>query len=470
MTEIKVKGLSRDLYPHQLSSVYHLERREQTKKIFTGAMEITSNIGLFSDIGGSGKTLSLIALVARNRLAWNLEEPYARGSLKYSDALGAVFAKRFRSVSDGKCNATLVISIAHNIPQWVEELKGSCLSFTAITTKQELLALVPDASDVIVCSYALYQSFVGRFPRVWKRVIFDDPGSSHTPKMHSLDAGFVWFVTDATLFSDCFRRRRITTHHFIKTLFGRMPLDVFQSLVVKNNDSYVMRSCPLLPPLHVVYECDEKKSTNKTIETIETMGGIIKDAEPFLEKETCPICLEDHDSEVIHVKCCGKKFGGACLVRWFKEEKSSETCPHCRHPLLGKDLVYYSRFPRHRTRNRTIVNIINSYPKGKFILFSTLRDNFQAIQSLLNESDIVYTHLQGGILDEKTISQFRKGAVKVLFLSAKHPGTGLNLEFVTDLILYHEVSPSLEAVLVSRAHRIGRRLADPLRIHRLKLA
>ena len=68
MSEIKVEELTRDLYPHQLSSVYHLERREQTKKIFTGAMEITANIGLFSDIGGFGKTLSLVALIARDRL------------------------------------------------------------------------------------------------------------------------------------------------------------------------------------------------------------------------------------------------------------------------------------------------------------------------------------------------------------------------------------------------------------------
>ena len=90
MTEIKVEGLTRNLYPHQLSSVYHLERREQTKKIFTGAMEITSNIGLFSDIGGFGKTLSLVALIARNRLTWKLEEPYTRAALKYTDPLGGV--------------------------------------------------------------------------------------------------------------------------------------------------------------------------------------------------------------------------------------------------------------------------------------------------------------------------------------------------------------------------------------------
>ncbi len=469
MTEIKVEGLTRNLYPHQLSSVYHLERREHTKKIFTGAMEITSNVGLFSDIGGFGKTLSLVALIARNRLTWKLGEPYTRATLKYTDSLGGVSVKRFRSVSDEKCNATLVVVHPNVIPQWAEELKGSCLSFTIITTKQNILKLDPDVLDVIVCNHLLYQPFVSRFLRVWKRVIFDDPISLNTPKMHSLDAGFIWFVTDATGFADCFRRRRITTHHFIKTLFGRMPSDVFQSLVVKNNDSYVMRSWPLLPPLHTVYNCDENEApSNKTIKTIETMGGVIKDDAQLLEKETCPICLEEHGSEVIHVKCCGKKFGADCLVRWFKE-KTSETCPHCRHSLIGKDLVYYSGFPRRRTRNRTVVNIINSYPKGQFILFSTLRDNFRAIRSLSSESDIPSAILQGSISDEKTISQFREGAIKVLFLSAKQPGTGLNLEFATDLILYHEVSPSIETVLVSRVHRIGRRLDDPLRIHHLKL-
>ena len=118
MSEIKVEGLTRDLYPHQLSSVYHLERREQTKKIFTGAMEITANIGLFSDIGGFGKTLSLVALIARDRLPWNLEEPHARASLKYTDSTGAVAVKRFRRIFDGKCTATLVVVHPNVVSQW----------------------------------------------------------------------------------------------------------------------------------------------------------------------------------------------------------------------------------------------------------------------------------------------------------------------------------------------------------------
>jgi len=470
MSEIKVEGLDRDLFPHQLSSVYHLERREHTKKIFTGSMEITSNIGLFSDIGGFGKTLSLIALIARDRLSWNLEEPYARASLKYTDPLGAVAVKRFRRIFDEKINATLVVVHPNVVNQWTEELQRSFLSFKEVTTKQDILDLDPETLDVIVCSHFLYQSFVTRFPRVWKRVIFDDPVSLNMSKMHSLDGDFIWFVTEATVFSDCFRRRRITTHHFIKTLFGRMPTDVFQSLIIKNNDSYVMKSWPLLPPLRIVYTCDENESSlNKTIETIEAMGGVIKEDDPCLEKEVCPICLEEHSSEVIHVKCCGKMFGGNCLVRWFKEEEeSSETCPHCRCPLGGKDLVYYAA-TRRRAKNSTVVNIINSSSKGQFILFSILRDQFRIIQTLLSASKITYASLQGGMADSKTISNFRKGDLKVLLLSAKHNGTGLNLEFVTDLILYHEIPSSMETVLVSRAHRIGRRLDDPLRIHHLKL-
>ena len=470
MSEIKVEGLTRDLYPHQLSSVYHLERREQTKKIFTGAMEITANIGLFSDIGGFGKTLSLVALIARDRLPWNLEEPHARASLKYTDSTGAVAVKRFRRVFDGKCTATLVVVHPNVVSQWTEELERSFLSFKEVTAKQDILALDPETLDVIVCSHCLYQSFVTRFPRVWKRVIFDDPVSLNTSKIPSLDAGFIWFVTDATLFSDCFRRRRITTHHFIKTLFGRMPSDVFQSLVVKNNDSYVMKSWTILPPLRMVYDCSKKEERlNSDIETIEAMGGLIKEDDPLLEKETCPICLEEHSSEVIHVKCCGKKFGGGCLVRWFKEENSSKTCPHCRCPLDGKKLVFYVA-ERRRTRNSTVVNIIKSSSAGKFILFSMLRDHFRTIRGLLDESEITCASLQGGMSDSKTISNFRKGDLKVLLLSEKQNGTGLNLEFVTDLILYHEVPPSMEAVLVSRAHRIGRRLDEPLRIHHLKLS
>ncbi len=172
---------------------------------------------------------------------------------------------------------------------------------------------------------------------------------------------------------------------------------------------------------------------------------------------------------MVHVKCCGQKFGGRCLVRWFEEEKGAATCPHCRRCLNGTDLVFYAASHR-RTRSSTVANIIKSSSGGKFILFSMVRDHFPPIRALLKESGITCASLHGGLSDSKTIANFRGGGLKVLFLSAKQNGVGLNLEFVTDLVLYHEVPPSMEAVLVSRAHRIGRRLAEPLRVHHLKLS
>ena len=130
--------------------------------------------------------------------------------------------------------------------------------------------------------------------------------------------------------------------------------------------------------------------------------------------------------------------------------------------------MYYTGSPRLRTKTRTALNLIGASQGGKFIVFSAFRDDCRALKSLLEKGGSGHASLQGGTADTETLARFRAGGAKVLFLTAKQPGTGLNLEFATDLILYHEVSPSLEAVLVGRAHRLGRRLAEPLRIHHLK--
>ena len=35
------------------------------KRFFTGALDIYSNVGLFADVGGFGKTLSIVSLILR---------------------------------------------------------------------------------------------------------------------------------------------------------------------------------------------------------------------------------------------------------------------------------------------------------------------------------------------------------------------------------------------------------------------
>ena len=68
------KNLNVDLYPHQLSSVYKMEEREHTQKIVQDNMVIETNIGVNADSTGYGKTLSMVALVLRDKMTWGNDQ------------------------------------------------------------------------------------------------------------------------------------------------------------------------------------------------------------------------------------------------------------------------------------------------------------------------------------------------------------------------------------------------------------
>jgi len=69
--DLKVK-----LYPHQLASIYKMEEFESNNFIYKDNCIIDTKIGVNGDISGYGKTMSMIGLIARNKMEWNLEKPF----------------------------------------------------------------------------------------------------------------------------------------------------------------------------------------------------------------------------------------------------------------------------------------------------------------------------------------------------------------------------------------------------------
>ena len=54
-----------NLYRHQLTSIYNMEKMEREKKcIVNDSKYIETNVGIFADRTGYGKTLSMISSVA----------------------------------------------------------------------------------------------------------------------------------------------------------------------------------------------------------------------------------------------------------------------------------------------------------------------------------------------------------------------------------------------------------------------
>jgi SNF2 family DNA or RNA helicase len=55
------------------------------------------------------------------------------------------------------------------------------------------------------------------------------------------------------------------------------------------------------------------------------------------------------------------------------------------------------------------------------------------------------------------IENFKNNIINVLLLNTKYYGTGLNLQFATDIILYHRFTQEFEEQIIGRAQRMGRK-------------
>lgn len=252
-----ITHLNVSLFPHQLASIYQMEEREKNRKLDTtivGCM-IESNVGIFADMTGYGKSLSVIGMIIRDKMKWDLEEKYENCCLSRIYGFGMI--KKFQKSYHDKINCNLVIASQSLIKQWEKELSYSNLRYCSITTKKQANNCEPRDFDIIISSPTMYNRFVSRFRKlVWKRFIFDEPTHTKISAMKSVLANFYWFISatpDMLLWS--YGAHRNT---FVTSLF-RYDMDYsdFQLLIVKNNDNFVKDSYTIPPEIHEYHECHQ---------------------------------------------------------------------------------------------------------------------------------------------------------------------------------------------------------------------
>jgi len=76
-----LEGMKKRLYPHQVAALQKMEEREREKRIRAFHYEIDLQLGLYSDIAGFGKTVTMIALMLRDAMPWSLTEDLVKSSI-----------------------------------------------------------------------------------------------------------------------------------------------------------------------------------------------------------------------------------------------------------------------------------------------------------------------------------------------------------------------------------------------------
>lgn len=387
-----------NLYPHQLRSIFMMEKMEREKEIVYPSYSIKTSLGINADITGYGKTLSMIGLVLRNKMEWDLSKDFeiVKSYSYCNDTITKNYFYRYK-----KSNTTIVLTTSAIVNQWYREFLKTTMNVFKLNLKKDL-DINPDDWDVIIATPSMFNLFMDKHKdKVWKRFIFDEPTVLKIPAMRPIKAGFTWFVT-ATPY-DLLNRRR--GRGYLCSITNDIShIDFLNTLIVKNDDAFVVQSFTMPPTKHLYYECyspmhkvvsglvDSKIASmieaGNISGAIQALGGsestniadlVRKRTEDELEdikdkikkwinrqdeekvkywkekevqvlnkiknlesriqsmiRENCPICYECVRDPLLEPGC-QNVFCGKCLFSWLE---SNNSCPMCRQHIDKSKLTY----------------------------------------------------------------------------------------------------------------------------------
>jgi len=198
--------------------------------------------------------------------------------------------------------------------------------------------------------------------------------------------------------------------------------------------------------------------------------------------DDCSVCLDDLKSPVITP--CAHVFCRRCIETVLETVKPP-SCPLCRRaPMLKAELLEAGHQEDGEGEDTTladmedikvevssgkvnacikeILRIKRDKPDDKIVVVSQFTSFLSIVQPLLAENEVSYTRLDGTMaIDERAdvIKVFQaktRGSPKVLLLSLKAGGVGLNLTSANHLLLLDPAwNPASEWQCFDRIHRMG---------------
>lgn len=261
---------------HQLKSLNYMKQIEnQNIESIESDVNISTNIGIYSDCVGAGKSITLLSLIDINNQIINtdIHEVYGCNN---------IFLKRKNtSIS----NKTTLIVVPHSIcKQWEEYIiEYTDFTYCKINTKKLFMSFEMTEYDIILITSTFYNTFINKYNNniIWNRVIFDEADTINIPSCVKPICNFTWFVT-STLHNLLFihgyyytlnhinqdrSRRRIGIRHYvngikkhgyIKDVFRHLDENadnILKHIIVKNKDSYVKESFHLEEPVKRMVLC-----------------------------------------------------------------------------------------------------------------------------------------------------------------------------------------------------------------------
>lgn len=221
----------------------------------------------------------------------------------------------------------------------------------------------------------------------------------------------------------------------------------------------------------------KRQAIGKLQEDIKELENKISGIESRVKDTSCPICLDEFKNKTL-TSCCQNVFCFECISLILTQKNQ---CPMCRKQLKSiKDLIVIGEGKENKVSVQKedelkdkpaafevyIQKLAASNPDFRLLVFSEYENTFSALPTILDKHNVNHSRLMGSSAHiDNVVKDFKAGHIKCLLLNARYFGSGLNMEFASNILIYHRMNPDLKKQVIGRAQRPGR--TSPLEITEL---
>lgn len=244
-----------NLYKHQLTSIYNMEKLEYDKMVSSDDFIKEVSLGAITDISGYGKTYSVIGLIARDKMEWDMNIPFLFEKINI-ESNGLIKNRKLERYDKLRSNLILVSSSILN--QWRNELENTTLKYISITSKKEIEHANIENCDIVLVIPSMYNDLIKTYSKyAWKRFIFDEPGHVRVSGMKEIKAGFFWFITanPNAIISNHQSCRGSMMFKIITNNNYNTFEEQFKDVIIKNDENFIKASFMMPKTNYLEYHC-----------------------------------------------------------------------------------------------------------------------------------------------------------------------------------------------------------------------
>lgn len=288
-----IQNFKGKLKEHQRNMLHSMKMLEENKtQDNDDFFAVHTTIGVCGDKTGSGKSITVLALICDN--------PVYKPKEKVIQQFGSFVYVKSKVNTNNFVKSNLIVVPHACFSQWQNYINTfTNLNCNTISRRKDIekfdIAKVQDQNGIVLCTSSMYNEFMMTHDVTWSRVIFDEADSINIPAVYTPTAYFVWFISSSlqnllfpsgTYFEQCNlpnSQRTMITRRFIDGIkrngyirdtfrtLERYDADlVISKLVLKNNDDYVKQSFNLPEPIKHVILC-------RTPSYLKMLIGVVND-------------------------------------------------------------------------------------------------------------------------------------------------------------------------------------------------